>query len=172
MAEKKNQTSNESKSEVAIVAKLSIKAVGCDPKQVHNEEYTKKHGGKSPLTRMYGRATGLKYVDNKSTGTIDTKFTGTFEAVNLQNGNLFRSGVLYLPKGVSEMLESAVNSANKDDAAGSVDFAFEIRSVKASNPIGYSYEAVPLIKPAEADELEQLREKFLPTPSQQKALSA
>lgn len=141
-----------------IVAKLSVKEIGCNPKVAS----AKEEGDKTAviLCRIFGVATGLKSKEDTVRGGVTTAIIGEFEGVNLQEGNTnhgktFRSGKLYLPAGIQEMVESAVSQVEKD--GGSVEFALEIRAVRATNPIGYSYQAVPLIKPRENDALSALR---------------
>ena len=138
----------------------TVKGMGCTAAKVASED-----SGKLALARIYGKASGLKYqADTRSEGNFHCAFVGNFEGVNLETGEVYRSGVLYLPKGISEIMESTFKKlkaeAEKEGASAdtvSITFAFEIRSVKASNPIGYSYEAQALKNAEKDDELKELR---------------
>jgi hypothetical protein len=79
--------------------------------------------------------------------------TGDFVGVNLQDGTEYRSGKLFLPGGIHETIESAV----KNNEGKAVKFGLEVRSVVAANPIGYSYQAVQLLKPEGSDPMDELR---------------
>lgn len=158
--------------EESYVAKLTVKTLGCNAIMVKTlpPEQTKL-----ALCRIFGKAADTKEMQTKDPSgvpTIHTFFTGVFEGINLQDGTVLRSGKLFLPKGISEVVESAIKNAQAKDDKASVSFAFEIRSVKATNPIGYSYEAVALKDPAAEDELAEMRNAIakLPTHEQKLAL--
>jgi hypothetical protein len=163
--------------EESYVSKLTVKTLGCVPSAVKamKPEELVASGGKLALCRLYGKAAEVKYQDDKNNpGTVHTYFVGTFEGINLQDGTVLRSGKLFLPKGISEVVEMAIKNAkarNKDD---SVAFAFEIRSVVSTNPIGYSYEAAALKSPEAEDELKEMREIIakLPTHDQKRLAAA
>lgn len=158
-------------SEETYVAKLTVKALGCKPDMVK----TLPEGqNKLALCRLFGKAHGVKYQDNKATATLDTVFLGIFEGINVQTGESLRSGKLYLPKGISEVAEQAIKSAQAKDENAQIAFAFEIRAVKATNPIGYSYEAVAVRSPQAEDELREMRETLatLPVMGDKKSLTS
>lgn len=145
------------KKEVVIISKMSVAMLKCNPRvaAVGKDEPAVK----VPICRIYGKADGTKATEDKVTGTIHVALTGLFEGENLKTGDIYRSGKLYLPKGVHEMVESAV--AKLDSKAGdTVNFALEISVVTATNPIGYSYESKNLIATKETDELESLRNEL------------
>ena len=132
--------------EPSIVSKLSVKGIGCKP--VGTKEPT-------DLCIIGGKADGCKVGEDK-TGKIFSALTGSFLAKNLQDGTEFRSGKLFLPSGIQEVIENAVRGLG-DDSGGSVKFLFKISSIEAGNPIGYSYRATSLIPTvAETDELGEL----------------
>lgn len=148
--------------DATYLGKLTVKGMGCVAAKVASEE-----SGKLALARLYGKVSGLKYQpDTKSEGAFHTAFSGNFEGINLETGEVYRSGLLYLPKGISEIMESSFKKllADVGDTA-SITFGFEIRSVKASNPIGYSYEAQALKSPEVEDELAQLRGQMQALPA-------
>lgn len=141
----------------AFVSKLSVKALGCDPRLPRDVKA-------QVLCRMLGKAQGLKHGEDKTRGDVWTALQGTFEGTNIQEGSesygrVLRSGKLFLPAGIQDVIEGAVreiqNSANRETAA--VVFALELSSVKADNPIGYSYQARTIIPKSQKDELADLR---------------
>lgn len=130
--------------EVNIVARLSVKACGCKPEGTDKPKR---------LCLIYGVASGFKSgEDNK--GQLWSAITGSFEGVNIETGDVYRSGKLFLPNGIQEVVEAALKGTGDN---GSIKFGLELRSVKASNPIGYSYQAVPLVKPSADDPLAEMR---------------
>jgi hypothetical protein len=133
-----------------LIAKLSVKGIGCVPV-----------GRSTPtsLCVILGRASGIKTgVQKDKSGEITGEWsalTGSFQAKNLETGEVFRSGKLFLPSGIHEVVESKVKELG--ETGGVVEFALEIRSIESSSPAGYKYQAVPLIEPAaNQDELAHL----------------
>lgn len=145
-----------------IVAKLSVKTMGCNAAAVKGMP----EGQKAELCRIYGMVMDVEQKEDKfKEGAFVTKFQGTFEGINLETGEIFRSGVLYLPAGISETMEAAFKQIQLQDKTAQVQFAFEIRSVKAGNPIGYSYEAQAIRRPSKDDPLAELRQSMLSLPT-------
>lgn len=136
----------------AMIGKMSVKNLGCTP--VGSAEPKR-------LCLIYGRANGIKMGEDKGTGRIWSALTGGFEGLNLENGEVYRSGKLFLPGGIHEAIEAAVKT-DDPEKFNEVKFGLEIRSVKASNPIGYSYQAVSLVNPTVADELDEMRALLAP----------
>lgn len=156
--------------EESYISKLTIATLGCNPSMVKTLPVGQN---KLPVARLYGKVSDVKYQDDKAKGVIHTFFAGTFEGINLQDGNVQRSGKLFLPKGISEVVEAAVKNAQAKDDKSSIAFAFEIRAVKATNPIGYSYEAVAIKNPEAEDELAEMRALVAKAPTmEQKSLGA
>lgn len=155
--------------EVTIISKMSVKTLRCNPRQAAVADGQPQL--KIPLCRIYGRVSGTKTQEDAVSGVFHTALMGVFEGLNLVTGEVFRSGKLYLPKGIHEMLETPAKKLDADDKGETVSFALEISSVSATNPIGYSYEAKPLIKVAVTDELDELR-SALPAYTAPKALAA
>jgi hypothetical protein len=96
---------------------------------------------------ILGKATGANQGEDAN-GHVWSALLGTFQGTNLQTGETFRSGKLFLPSGIHEPIEAAVGQLKE---GGSVNFAIEFRRVEAENPIGYSYQAVNLL-PVETQE--------------------
>ena len=135
--------------ETTLLTKLTLKGMGCKPDMVKAQEDATKP---LLLARIYGIARSLKHKESKE-GVVHVAIIGEFEGVNTSTGEVYNAGVLYLPAGIHELLEAPLS---KEDAEA-IEFGFDIYSVTASNPIGYSYQAKPLIKPRENDALSALR---------------
>jgi hypothetical protein len=149
--EKKNETAEPK--EPKFISKLNIKAMGCNPGARPED------GSPLVLGTIYGRATSLKTGEDKRSGNMWSALQGSFEGVNAATGDIYKSGLLFLPGGIHEIIENAVNALEKDKPGVGVDFALEIHSVKPrSGSHTYSYQAVNLYKPTATDELEGLRQ--------------
>src|SRR5690348_2896560 len=141
--------------EVGFVGKLSCKTLGCNPAMVKTLPQTET---KLAIARIYGTCTGVGVQEDKEQGKAWTFLKGNFEGINMQDGTTLRSGKLYLPEGVSQLVEQTITEIQQRDGVKAViNFAFEIRAVKANNRAGYSYEAAQLVKPEQDDPLEALR---------------
>lgn len=111
--------------------------------------------GQHFIMQVMGIATGTK------TGESDkgpwTALLGSFQAINMETGNVYRSGVCFLPNIVLNMILPKL--LEKDSKA--VEFAFNI-GIKADEDsvTGYVYIAEPIFEAAENDPLEMLTKKL------------
>lgn len=161
-----------------ILKKMSIKALGCDPKEAREKKYApgatiKQENGtltpsdvagkKIPLCIVYGRASGIKSGENRSGNSeIWTALTGEFVGVRTQvmsddtpeTDLQFTSGMLFLPGGIQETIEGAMDNAGE---GGVVEFALEIMCGYDESQIGYKYFGRNLKPPAATDDLAHLR---------------
>lgn len=155
-----------------LLTKMSVKSVGANPARAKTENC------KVPLARFYGIARGIVMkVDQR--GEPITGLTGDFYATNVESGEEFQSGVLYLPGGIHELLVNGVDQGEMNDKGKPiytpVEFGFDVWAAPATNPIGYSYEATPLLEARVSDPIAALQEKFgdlpkaLPAPKPEKA---
>jgi hypothetical protein len=69
---------------------------------------------------------------------------GNFEAWNLQDGDpsqgqVYRSGTLYLPEPFHTMLVSDVRAGGEKSKEVGIEFAYLIECIPAKNPSGYTY---------------------------------
>jgi hypothetical protein len=133
------------------VSKLTVK-IDADPTLVAAEE-----SGRLWLCDIFGRAVGLKQGEDKRTSNIWTALTGKFEAFFPTTGKTYQAGKLFLPNGIQDVVEAAVGVMPKDDPMASVDFAFRIFAVRATNAVKYSYQAQPLIDMDTNDGLADIR---------------
>lgn len=145
----------ETQVEVGVISKITMATIGCKPAAVVGLPEGEKE---LPIARIFGKLTEVRYQDDKAKGQIYTYFTGNFEAINMQTGEVSKSGKLFLPKGISELVEDGVKTGRAKDPTASISFAFQVNAIKATNPIGYSYKVLQL-KPVEPeDELKAIRD--------------
>lgn len=149
-------------SEPTILTKLTLKGMRCNPKKVT----AKDENDNTPhiMARIYGYGSDIK-VKVDASGNAHVGLMGDFEGINLETGDIYRSGILYLPGGIHEQLTAPFEAYNKlsdedkkKTTPPKVEFALEIASVKASNAAGYSFAAKSLMAPkTDADPLAALR---------------
>ena len=83
-------------------------------------------------------------------------FLGSFEAINAETGEVFQSGVCYLPSALSALAVQIARSAQELKEKGeTLKQAFAVRLVAfpAQNPVGYSYKCQNLAPQASVDPL-------------------
>jgi len=159
----------ENTAEAAAVAaptflpKISVATLGTVPARAKAEKQ------RVHLARITGLATSTKFKTDQA-GEPIVAIVGTFEGVNIETGAVAQSSVLYLPGGIQEVIESAVDGLPKGDNGG-VPFAVDIFAKPDNNKAGYTYDAEFLVKPAgTVDPLAAIREqataaKALPAPA-------
>ena len=102
------------------------------------------------LYRVIGQAHGTKIVRTTYGDSVGLK--GKFLAIN-HKGQKFMSGIVYLPEAVTIPIEAELKG--NPDAA--VQFAYDVtKKLDDTTAIGYVYEVIALIEPAESDLLEVL----------------
>lgn len=134
-----------------FVSKISMKSIGVSPAKHATDKGT-------PIAIILGMASGLKDVVDKVRGETFHALVGEFEANNLETGEVFRSGVLYLPTGIHDMIEGGVKKLQGE--SDFVQFALQIIAVKANNPAGYTYQAKSLVPSQTVDPLTKLRQSL------------
>jgi hypothetical protein len=117
----------------------------------------------SPVTvaRVYGFLNGMETV--KTTLGDSVRFSGEVEAANLLNGELFRSGKLFVPA-VGEV--ALVNELGSMEEGEKLKFGMEIaieRNTGKGGGVKYKYSIKPLIEMKQDDELSKMR-MALPAP--------
>jgi hypothetical protein len=135
--------------EKTYVSKLTVATIHCNPAKVV------KAGEATPIAHIFGKASAIKIVSDKLTGQAYEALQGQFEAHNLETGEVFNSGVLYLPAGIHDVVLSQVKGLQNE--TDSIGFAMELCVVVASNPRGYSYEARDVMPPKLEDDLSEYR---------------
>ena len=122
-----------------------------------------KAGGNLKMATFAGIASDIK------SGVSDfgewEALTGQFRAINAETGEVFDSGVCFLPDVALDLVKGQLASGAK-----AVEFAFEISAVEDETvSVGYSYRASPLLEMAEDDPMQRLMVKV---PTFAPALSA
>lgn len=149
----------DAESETIFVAKLTVKDMKCRPAAPEDG-----HAFKA-LARVCGIAKGTMLKANKETGDTHEALVGDFVGTNLSTGHEFRSGVLYLPAGMHEQMVSSLQGKNPTP----IEFAVEIRTVASTSKAGYSYQVIPLFKPAAIDPLAKFAQ-YIHSPKKNPAL--
>lgn len=120
------------------------------------------------VCRIFGIASDVK-VKKMPNGDIFEAIVGNFEAINAETGEVFGSGILYLPSGLHERVLEPLKNGDS-----TIQFGLEISAFPADNPAGYSWKAKQIVKPDQADPLAALRGpvmetfKMLPPPAESK----
>lgn len=145
------------------LTKLAIKNIG-NPKAV-----TMLPEGTNQLLlgTIAGVATGVKKTKMPDGVTVLMGLSGTFEGTPADpKADVISSGVCYLPDAfqgpIIDLLSDVVNADGEvaKEGAHSAAFAYEVYSIKATNPQGYSYMLKSAIEASEADPLAELRGKL------------
>lgn len=145
-----------------LQSKISLKSIGAQPKAGSLAE-----GEVKKLAVFYGRCTG--YVTGESSFGEFVKFRGSFEAVNADTGEVYRSSNILMPDIITNLLRDALD--NREDDSAALEFAIELGAKYATTSRGYEYTVVPLVQLAESDELGRLRneiQRALPAPADEK----
>lgn len=130
-----------------VLTKLTLKTMKCKPARAKVDEAT------VPMARIVGVARGIKPAVGTN-GDTTYGLTGNFKGTNIETGEDFFSGVLFLPGGIHEMILDPLDEllANETTKAGAaLNFAFDIFARPADNPAGYEYTAHNLAPAARAD---------------------
>lgn len=107
--------------------------------------------------RIFGIASGIKLRANIAGDKFEA-IAGNFEATNMETGEIFGSGILFLPAGLHEKLLEPLK--NGEDGL-TIQFGLEISAFPASNPQGYSWKAKNIVQVAQADPLADLRKQAM-----------
>lgn len=126
---------------MAMITKITTRKIGAVPSKDEPSE----------LFQVVGIATGIQAGESQF-GEWKA-FIGTFKAVNLQTGEVFTSGKLFLPSVASNYLAGFLGGSD------SVEFALQVNSIPSDNVIGYEYTVEPLIDFAEPKALAELSKR-------------
>lgn len=160
--------------ETVIKSKLTVKDLG-NPRIAANFEEGSNQ--RHPLGIIMGIAEKVRTVVDAAGQPFDA-ILGEFEGIRHtpqkikdkdDEGNeyereigIVRAGRLFLPSGIHEMIAIPL----KAEGAVKIQFGIRVFTVKADNPIGYSYVVEPLYKPETADPLAHIRESIAATVKQ------
>lgn len=126
--------------------------------------------GKKLIGTIIGRATGIKAIKMPN-GDVFEGLKGMFEASNAETGEVTSSGVCYLPSGFHDLVIEKLRSGDGEQLL-TVEFAYRVFSVPATNPQKFSYAFEPLMPPQETDELSNLRKLTAKPPAPQAKIEA
>ena len=143
MASKKQEV--EERPEYLPLAQMTIKAIGCNPKEAI------KQGKQVFMAKIFGEASEVKTKTARS-GDPYSYLLGDFRAVNGE-GLGFEASKLFLPGGIFEQIEAALNQ-NK---GSSVQFGYDIYSIlDEKSSVGYRYSAKQLMKTEASTRMEEM----------------
>lgn len=139
--------------------------------KVMSAEDLAKSGGKYVMGYLIGKAGGVVERSNPKDGTVMEGLKGSFVMMpsDPQRDEL-ESGVLFIPDAFHNLVADKLRETLKTDENGTVEFAFEVCSVPAKNPAGYSWQFQPALPFAGTHVLADTLAKI--TAIKQKALEA
>jgi len=113
--------------------------------------------------RIYGSTRAQEVVETPHGVAI--KFKGEFRGVGFDGEEVF-SSVCYLPAPADDLLSGALNSAQGEGKAGSVniEFGFDFYTAQDKGITGYKYVCKPLVETAASDPVARLAASFAPVP--------
>jgi hypothetical protein len=118
------------------LGKITVSSIRGKPERAKTEEKEVYIG------RFYGKAfeTFEKIMDEgKPTQQKFTGIAGPAEAINGMTGEIYQSGILYLPAGIHDYLVEQVKNIPPDEPDTCIIYAFDLFSYPAKNLSGYSY---------------------------------
>jgi len=99
------------------------------------------------LGTLVGIATGFIERTDPKEGTIFEGLSGTFRSIpSDETKDELESGVLFIPDAFHNLVAATLRDLLKTDPNAQVKFAFEISSIRAKNPAGYSWNFKPMIE--------------------------
>lgn len=108
------------------------------------------------IFEVFGSITALRYGKTKHGEFID--FKGQFEVINNLTGEVVRSGSVFLPSIVANMVEAQFLKAKNVEGFSGYLVDFMVGAKKSDKPIGYEYTVQSNIEPDEEDDfLTQMR---------------
>ena len=153
-----------------IINKITVKHVCGNIKNIAKQL---EEGEKRPLMRVMGIVRKIEHGDGDYGPWA--KFKGSFEAIEIATGEVFKSTACLLPPVAAELIEEAFEA----EGVESLEFAFDIvLQEDGSSSVGYQYQVDQLIESGENDPMEQLSKSInkalpqLPSPSADKKPAA
>jgi len=134
-----------------LVSKITFKSVcgaaQTEPVQIVDDTGTKKtvlRGVEKMYMRVIGVIYGTKLVTSNYGDSIE--FAGQFQGINLDTGEVYEGGKLFLPNVAEMYTAGAFNTASQGEGFKSLDVAFDIGVKPSNNAVGYEYTVKPLIQ--------------------------
>lgn len=152
--------------------KLTLKDLG-DPGRVKTMDAAqlKEAGNKYVCGILIGIA--AKFINRRDDKTGETfeGLGGEFRMVPADGGEQLESGILFIPDAFHNMVAAAVRKAQDKDPNAKVKFAFQVASIPAKNPAGYSWDFKPVGDADGENPLDALAGEIVKhLPAKQKAL--
>lgn len=130
---------------VTLLSKLSLKGLKAQPLK-----NSVKDGAPFAIAYLYGHANKHNIITTPFGDSV--RFVGSFKGVNATTGEAYRSGKLFMPSIIEEMVADAI-----DNSDGPVEFAFEIGvEYSEKGNMGYAYTVKPLVEIKESEPLQRL----------------
>lgn len=128
--------------------KLALKDLG-EPAMVKTIVDPKEKAKGYFLGTLAGIATGFVTRKNPKDETeVFEGLAGTFRSIpGTDDRDELESGILFIPDAFHNMIAVPLRQMLSQDPNSQLKFAFEIRSVVANNPAGYSWDFTPLADP-------------------------
>lgn len=161
------------KSERSQRTKLTLKDLGqpSNVKSMSPEELA-KNKGKYITGWLVGKVRDFIERTSVKDGEVFEGLAGTFMMVpSDENREVLESGVLFIPDAFHNLIAAKLREIRKTDETAECEFAFEVSSIAANNPAGYSWNFLPIIPFEGAHPLQATFGKVkLSGPGAQKAL--
>ena len=99
------------------------------------------------LGTLIGIADGFQERTNPKDGEVMEGLIGQFRSIPADpEADQLESGVLFIPDAFHNLIAATLRKAKETDANAKVNFAFEVASIRATNPQGRSWDFKPLIE--------------------------
>ena len=140
-----------------LVNKITMKSV-CGAPEMQSVEIVDESGVKKTVLRgverLYMRVVGVARGSENITSQYgdSIKFLGDFRAINIQTGEVFNAGNVFLPNIAESYVYNALEAVKHAEGFSGLELAFDIGVKPASTPMGYEYTVKPLIEPATKDD--------------------
>lgn len=152
------------------LGKLALKDLG-EPAKVKTMDAAdlKATGNKYIMGYLIGRARGVIERTDEKKAEVFEGLSGHFRMIPSDpTWEEKESGVLFIPDAFHNMIADKLKAAwkaNPDDKNASVEFAFEVASIPAKNPAGYSWSFTPAREFSEVDPLDNLMKDVAKLPA-------
>ena len=134
-------------------SKLVLKDLG-NPDEIKSHPETVR---RLVLGTLIGKADGFVQRANPKDGEIMEGLSGMFRSIPAKpDADQLESGVLFIPDAFHNLIASTLRKQQTDDPNATVDFAFEVASIRATNAQGRSWDFKPLIEQKADNPLDRL----------------
>lgn len=135
------------------ISKITPATIGCKPQLCTIDDKIPE----VECALLFGEASGVA-IKTTPNGDSFTAMIGKFEATNLHTGEVFNSGVCYLPGGMHEMITQTLIT----DQNAIVKFGILLVAKKTDNLAGYSWIGRDVVDLEQADPLIELKQAMKP----------